>query len=156
MTRWPRLSVVASAALIALVTGCGGDDTEQVSAQELIARGDRICEQGSAKFEKVQAVPAPTAATAAEQTGELVDIATEELDELRRIRPPEELSGRYDAYLEARGRALDLLERGHDAAEEKDADAYGAAQSKAAAEAAKRRKLAEAVGFKQCSKPAKP
>ena len=44
-----------------------------------------------------------------DQTDELVEVATDELNELRRIRPPDELQPRYDRYLEARGRALELL-----------------------------------------------
>ncbi len=44
------------------------------------------------------------------------------------------------------------MEQGADAAEDKDAEAYGQAQAKAAAEEPQRRKLARAVGFKVCSK----
>ena len=115
-----------------LAAGCGGD-TEQVSAEELIRRGDGICAEG--RF------------PALEET-----LATDELNELREIRPPDELRERYDSYLAARGRALELLEQGRDAADDKDADAYGKAQAKAAAEQPERLKLARAVGFKTCSK----
>ena len=157
MSRGPRLSVrlaalvIAPAAVAAVAGGCGSD-TEQVDAEELIKRGDEICAEGRKRFDEVQAQAPANAAGAAEQTDELVTIATGELSELRNIRPPDELRERYDRYLEARGRALELLEQGRDAAEDKDADAYGQAQAKAAAEQPDRLKLARAMGFKQCSK----
>ena len=134
--------------------GCGADDTQQVSAEQLVALGDAICKQGRQEFDRVQADAPPTASAAAEQADELVQIATDELNELRRIRPPDALQDRYEAYLEARGRALELLEEGRDAAREKDGKAYGMAQAKAAAEAPRRAKLARRVGFSVCSQPA--
>lgn len=143
---------LAAAALAAALAGCGGDNNEQVSSAELISRGDQICEQGRERFNKVQARAPANASAAVDQTDDLVEIATEQLNELRKIRPPDELSESYNKYLEARGRALELLEQGRDAAEEKDAEAYGRAQAKAAAEQPQRLKLARAVGFKQCSK----
>ena len=148
-----RLPLLAPAliGLLALAPGCGSD-TEQVSAQELISRGDEICAEGRKEFAEIQAQAPPNAAAAVDQTDGLVEVATDELNELRRIRPPDELQPRYDRYLEARGRALELLEQGRDAAEDKDAESYGEAQAKAAAEQAERLKLARAVGFKSCSK----
>lgn len=141
---------LAIVALVALA-GCG-TDSDQVSAAELVSRGDQICRQGRERFEKVQAQAPADASAAVDQTSELVEIATDELNELRKIRPPDELREPYDAYLEARARSLELLEQGRDAAEDKDAEAYGAAQRAAAATQPKRLKLARAVGFEHCSK----
>ena len=147
-----RLIVVALAvAAAAAAAGCGEDD-EQVSAEELISRGDRICAEGRKSFGEIQARSPTSAAAAAAQTGKLVRLATGQLNELRSISPPDELRESYDSYLEARARALALLERGRDAAERKDADAYSKVQARAAAELRKRLKLARAVGFKTCSK----
>jgi hypothetical protein len=143
------IAVLAVAAPAA--AGCG-DDAEQVSAQELVQRGDEICAEGRREFAEIQSQAPPNASAAADQTDQLVAIATDELNELREIRPPDELQERYEAYLAARGRALSLLEQGRDAAEDKDADAYGKAQAEAAAAQPERLKLARAVGFKQCSK----
>jgi hypothetical protein len=133
------------------LAGCG-DDAEQVSAEELVSRGDEICAEGRKRFDEVQSRSLPNASAAAAQTSQLVEVATDELNELRDIRPPDELRERYDRYLEARGRALELLEQGQEAAQEKDADAYVKAQAEAAAAQAERLKLARAVGFKECSK----
>jgi hypothetical protein len=138
------------AAVLALVA-CG-DGAEQVSAEELLSRGDEICAEGRKRFDEAQSRQPSNPAAAVEQTAELVEIATDELNELREIRPPDELREPYDRYLEARGRALELLEQGQEAAEEKDADAYVEAQADAAAAQPERLKLARAVGFKECSK----
>jgi hypothetical protein len=143
-------AIVITGPALALA-GCG-DGAEQVSAEELVSRGDEICAQGRERFDEVQSQSLPNASAAAEQTAQLVDIATDELNELRDIRPPEDLRERYDRYLEARGRALELLEQGQEAAEEKDADAYVKAQAEAAAAQPERLKLARAVGFRECSK----
>ncbi len=148
-----RRLIVVALAVVPAATGAGcGSDTEQVDAEELISRGDAICAEGRQRFDEVQAEAPANAAAAVDQTEELVDIATDELNELRNIRPPDELRESYDRYLEARGRALELLEQGRDAAEDKDTEAYGRAQAKASAEEPQRRKLAGAVGFKVCSK----
>lgn len=147
-----RLIVVALAVVpAATAAGCGGNN-DQVTPEELISRGDAICAEGRQRFDEVQAEAPANAAAAVDQTQELADIATDELNELRNMQPPDELRESYDRYLEARGRALELLEQGRDAADDKDAEAYGQAQAKAAAEEPQRRKLARAVGFKVCSK----
>ncbi|MBM3666837.1 MAG: hypothetical protein FJW90_05040 [Actinobacteria bacterium] len=146
------LAGFCAAGLALVAAGCG-EDAERVSAEELIARGDAICVEGRREFERIQAQDAPNAVAVAAQVDALVEVATDELNELRTMRPPDELQERYDSYLAARGRALKLLLQGRDAAEAKDAEAYGRAQAKAAAEQQRRLELARAVGFEQCSKP---
>jgi hypothetical protein len=146
---------VCALALAAAVTafGCGGgDDGEQVSAEELLDRGDRVCQEGQQRFAEIQRDTPADAGEAFEQTEELAEVASEELDELERLDPPGELDESYDRYLEARGEALDLLERGRDAAEDRDAKAYDEAQNQLAADQRERIELARAVGFEVCSK----
>lgn len=152
MDRRPTaLGIVAPAALaLALLTGCGSDG-EQLSAAELVARGDEICRTGQERFAEIQSRPPANAVEALAQTEDLVAVASDELNELRRLRPPQELSEAYERYLEARGSALELLEEGRDAAERRDAKAYAEAQAEAGAEMGKRRQLAAAVGFEICS-----
>jgi ElaB/YqjD/DUF883 family membrane-anchored ribosome-binding protein len=153
-TGW-RAAVFAAAIVLigasSVLAGCG-DDAEQVTAEELVSRGDEICAEGRKRFDEVQSQSPPNASAAAEQTDQLVELATDELNELRDIRPPDELRERYERYLEARGRALELLEQGQEAAREKDADTYAEAQAEAAGAQPERLKLARAVGFKECSK----
>lgn len=78
-------------------------------------------------------------------------MATDELNSLRNLRPPDELREPYDRYLEARGNALQLLEDGRDAAEDQDTDAYAEAQVEITADQPQRLKFARAVGFQICS-----
>lgn len=154
----PKLRLIHAGVLIALAlpaavaAGCG-DDTKQLTAEELISRGDVICAEGLDRFAEIQADPPANASEASDQTDELVDVATDELNDLRNLRPPEELSEPYERYLQARGSALELLEEGRDAAEDRDAAAYGEAQTKVTADQPERLKLANAVGFKTCSRP---
>jgi len=143
---------IALVALSAIAIGCG-EDTEQVSAEQLVSRGDAICAEGRDRFADIQSEPPANASEASDQTEELVDAATDELNDLRNLRPPDELSDSYEQYLQARGSALELLEEGRDAAKDRDAEAYAEAQTKASADQPERLKLAQAVGFKTCSKP---
>jgi hypothetical protein len=144
------LGLVVSAAIA--VTSCG-DGGEPVSGDELVERGDQLCRQGQQRFAEIQAEPPANAAVALDQTEELLAVAEEELDRLRDLEPPDELRVAYEDYLDARSRAIEFFERGRTAAEERDGDGYGAAQERVAAKAAKRERLADAVGFEVCSRP---
>jgi hypothetical protein len=144
------LGLVTSAAIA--VTSCG-DGVEQLGAEELVERGDQLCRQGQQRFAEIQTKPPANAAAALDQTDELLAVAKDELDRLRDLEPPDELQAAYEDYLDARSRAIAFFERGRVAAEERDADGYGAAQERVAAEAAKRERLAGNVGFEVCSQP---
>jgi hypothetical protein len=146
------LAAVSSALALAGAAGCGGG-TEDVSAEELVTRGDEICRDGAERFAELQAEPPANASEATELTDDLIAVSEDVLNELRDLRPPQEVEPAYNRYLEARGRALEFFRRGKDAAEAQDAKAYAAAQEGVAGSAGERRKLAEAVGFEVCSDP---
>lgn len=138
-------------ALVALAPGCGDDGPREVSAEELIQRGDEICREGRERFTEIQSEPLRNANDAAAQTRALIASAEDELNELRDLVPPDELEEAYNAYLEARVRAIEVFRQGLDAAEDDDDQAYVDAQARATTGAAKRQELARAVGFKVCS-----
>lgn len=160
------LRVTSLASLLAVLclgaAGCGNDDdspsssasSEELAASELIKSADKICRDGVERFAQIQSKTPSSAEEAEAQTGDLVEVASEELDELRALNPPEELSASYDAYLESRATALDQLERGRDAAADGDSEAYVEARNEANAGQPQRLKLAKAVGLKTCSQPA--
>jgi hypothetical protein len=150
--RKPSAGLAAALLAAAAMAGCGGGG-EELSAEELVARGDELCRHGQERFVEIQTKPPANAAAASEQTGKLVGVAEDELGELRDLEPPEELRSAYEEYLETRARAIDFLERGNTAAEERDAEDYGAAQDGIAAETDERRRLARTVGFESCSQP---
>ena len=146
---------IASAliALAAVAAGCG-EDAEQLTAPELVNRGDRICADAQRRFTEIQNRSASNSVEVADQTQELLDVATDEVNELRNLRPPDELREAYDSYLQAASRVVDLLERGRDAAEDRDSDEFLQAREEANASEAERAKLARAVGFQVCAQPA--
>lgn len=138
--------------LIALLLGLGGcGDGEEVSAEELVSRGDAICGEGQARFSEIQAEPPANPKEAVEQTEELIAVAEGQLEDLEGLEPPEDLREAYDRYLEEWGQAIELMKRGRDAAERRDAAGYGEAQEEAEAERAERLKLARQLGFGVCS-----
>jgi hypothetical protein len=134
-----------------LVAGCG-EGPEQVSAEELVAQGDEICRTGQQRFGEIQGDLPANAAEAVDQTERLIQESESELTALRELEPPDELRAAYDRYLEARGRVLEYLRRGRDAAEAQDSQGYLEAQAGVAKRAAQRQQLARAVGFQVCSK----
>jgi hypothetical protein len=138
---------------LAAIVGCGDSSEEQVDAAELVQRGDEICRADQERFAAIQKEPPANASQAADQTDEVIDSSTEAIDDLRDLKPPSELSHKYEAYLTAREDALDLIEEGRDALDNEDTDAYGAAQTKLSDGAEGRAKLARAIGFKDCSNP---
>jgi hypothetical protein len=156
MTSGPRTAALlaAAAALAAVgIAGCGGG-SEEVSAEELVQKGDEVCGKVQERFAEIQAAPPASATEGAEQAGELLGVADDAQGELRDLEPPEKLRDRYDAYLDARESVSDELERGKQAAEDQDGEAYGKAQEEAVGGAPERRKLARKLGFRVCSQSA--
>jgi hypothetical protein len=147
------VAVAAAVAGAAASAGCGGG-SDEVSAEELVQQGDEICGKVQERFTEIQMVPPASATEGADQADELLGVADDAQAELREIEPLEELGDRYDAYLDARQGVSDALERGKQAAEDQDGEAYGKAQEEAVGGAPERRRLARELGFKVCSRGA--
>ena len=147
------IPLVLLAGAVAAFAGCGGG-SEEVSAEELVQKGDDVCRGVQERFAEIQAQPPASASEGAEQAGELLGVADDAQAELRDIDPAEELRDRYGGYLDARDEVSDALERGKQAAEDQDGAAYGQAQEEAAAGAPERQRLARGLGFKVCSQSA--
>jgi hypothetical protein len=146
------LLVPPAVAILALgATGCGGGGKQQVSAAELVQKGDQICREEQAKFEQIQAHPLGNASDAAGQTKELIQVSENANAELGDLDPPEKQRAPLDSYLSARSRAIDQMKTGQDAADNQDSAAYAAAQAAVVHSAPQRRKLAASLGFKVCS-----
>jgi hypothetical protein len=156
MTLAPRM--LAAIPLVVLVGASPipdcGDGSDQVSAEELVQRGDEICDEVNQAFAEIQVQPPANASDGAEQADGLLGVANDAQDMLREIEPPEELGDSYNRYLEARDAVGDALERGKAAAEDQDGAAYGRAQEEAAAGAPERQRLALELGFRVCSQSA--
>ena len=123
MSRDRRLLLILPAAVsIVPAAGCGGGK-QQVSAAELVQKGDQICRQEQTKFSQIQTHPPSNASNAADQTKELVQVAESANSQLGKLQPPDELKARLDSYLSARDRAIDRMKDGEDAAENQDSSA---------------------------------
>jgi len=147
------IPLVVFAGAVAAFAGCGGG-SEEVSAEELMQKGDDVCRGVQERFAEIQAQPPASASEGAVQAGELLGVADDAQAELRDLEPPEDLRDRYDGYLIARDEVSDALERGKQAAEDQDGAVYGQAQEEAAAGALERKRLARELGFTVCSQSA--
>jgi hypothetical protein len=144
-------SVVLTAALLALGgAGCGGGK-EQVTAAELVQKGDQICRDEQSKFKEIQSAPLVNASDGADQADALHDAAQNAVDSLRDLEPPQAQRDAYGRYLDAKENTLQYFDKGKDAADERDGRAYSEAQAAVAAGAPERASLAKSLGFKVCS-----
>ena len=147
----PFLALVATAAALAGCGPFGGD--EELTEQELIAEGDAICERGREQYLDLQRDPPRSASEAAELTRRLIEITESEIEDLRELNAPVESEDALDDYLESREAGLEILREGLEAAEDQDAQAYSEAQAQVARGQVDRARLAEKVGFSECSQP---
>jgi len=144
--------VLPAVVILALdASGCGGGGKTPVTAAELVQKGDEICRTEQARFDHIQSVPLGNASDAADQTKALIQVAEDADSQLGDLEPPQALRGPLDTYLGARGRAVDQLKRGQDAADNRDSSAYAAAQAAVVQTSRARRKLALALGLRDCS-----
>src|SRR5439155_26043625 len=92
--------VLTPLVLSAVAAGCGGGK-EQVTAAELVQKGDQICREQQRKFAEIQAAPVVTACDGADQAEAPGDVARGSLDDLRHFAPPPPQSAAYDLDLDA-------------------------------------------------------
>jgi hypothetical protein len=144
-------AIVALAAVLDL--GPFGDDgtTESLSTAEFIARGDEVCKRAHDQFAELQKAPPNSAEGAVALTQNLIELSENELSEIRALDAPPEVEEELEPYLEEREQGIALLERGLEAAQDRNAGAYADAQAEIAAGQVRRLKLAQAVGFSECS-----
>ena len=136
--------------LAGVAAGCGGGK-EQVTAAQLVQKGDQICREQQRKFTEIQAAPLVNASDGGDQAEALGDAAKNSLDDLRHFEPPQAQRVAYDRYLDAKDNALQYFDQAKDAADDLNGRAYSAAQTAEAAGAPERAQLAKALGFKDCS-----
>jgi hypothetical protein len=142
--------VPAGLLLVALMVGCGGGK-EQVTAAELVQKGDQICREEQSKFTEIQAAPLVNASDGADQAQALHDVAKDSIDNLRHLEPPGPQQDAYNSYLDAKENTLQYFDQGKEAADNGDGSGYAAAEAAVARGAPERARLARALGFKACS-----
>jgi len=159
-----RITCVALAMLlVAILAGCGGGDGssstsstagDELTKAELIAKGDAICKDAHDRFAELQTTPPTTPEETATFTQQLIDITESEVSQLRALAAPASVKPALDDYLKAMDKNVAVLKQGLAAAQNSDATAYAKAQAKAVKDQVERLQLAQAVGFKECSRPA--
>ena len=151
MRRTFLIRLGAGAAILAVLAGCGSSD-ETLSKSEFLAEGDEICKRAHEQFAEVQEHPPGSAEAAATMTEKLIEISESELTQIRDLSAPREVQPALDRYLRARERGIAVLKRGLEAARDENAGAYASAQAQVADSQVRRIKLAQAVGFEECSR----
>jgi uncharacterized protein YhaN len=158
--RRPAAVVAGVLGLLALIVGLAAlvnagpfedEDTTTLTKAEFIARGDQVCKRAHDQFAELQRQPPNSAEGAVALTQNLVEISENELAEIRALDAPPEVQEALDRYLQAREHGIAVLEQGLQAARERNARAYADAQAEIAAGQVHRLKLAQAVGFSECS-----
>jgi hypothetical protein len=138
----------------AALAGCGPlGDGDELSKAEFIAQGDEICKRGREQYLELQKDPPQSAAEAAELTRGLIKITETEIDDLRDLNAPPDSEDALEHYLDSREAGLRILEQGLAAAEDEDSEKYAEAQAQIARQQVDRARLAEKVGFSECSRP---
>jgi hypothetical protein len=155
-SRTRRFAVAAMTALLAgtALAGCGGGGESTLNKADFVSKGDQICKEAHDQFAELQKSPPTTAAEAAALTQKLIEISTSELDQIRGLDAPADVQPALDRYVKAREQGIALLKKGLAAAENGNARAYATAQAEIAKGQVGRLKLARAVGFNECSRPA--
>lgn len=161
--RWKSTGALAAVAAAVVLTACGGGDGttastgaggEPLSKQDLIAKGDAVCQHAREEFQQLQQSPPKSAEDAAALTQKLIDITETEITQLRALTPPDSLQSNMDAYLKALEKNVGVLKQGLKAAQQGDAAGYAKAQAKTVSQQVERLQLARGVGFTECSRPA--
>jgi hypothetical protein len=144
-------------AAVAGLAGCGGggggEAGMQLTKAEFVAKGDEICREGDKQYAQAQQNPPTTAAGNAALTERLIQITNDQVSQIRALDAPGDVQSALDRYLHAREQGVTILEQALSAARGNDAPAYAAAQAKMAAGQVDRLRLAQAVGFSECSRP---
>ena len=136
----------AAVALLFLLplAGCGGG----LSKQELVTKGDAICQRVNQQIAKE---PQPkTAADVQALAKKTVELSDPAIEDMKALEPPDELEKDFDAFVASLKKQRDLTEQIGDAAGANDVtkiQKLGADAGKAQQEY---RTLSGKIGFKEC------
>jgi hypothetical protein len=157
--RGPAVAVLGALGLLAVIVALAAlfdlgpfeDGGASLTKAEFSARGDQACKRAHGQFAELQKKPPNSAEGAVALTQDLIEISENELSQIRALDAPPEVQPALDRYLRAREQGITLLERGLEAAQDRNARAYADAQAEIAAGQVRRLKLAREVGFSECS-----
>lgn len=147
------LLVIAGIIAVAALLDLGPFADETLTERQFIARADEICGDAHDRFREAQPSRPQTAIQAQAQTERLIATAEQELADVENLNEADSLSEPLGRYLAARDKGIELLRKGLEAARDNDGEAYARAQVDLARGQLGRLRLAQQVGFTECSRP---
>jgi hypothetical protein len=150
-----KAAVTGLVAAVLVFAGCGGDGGgDRLSREEFVSRADAICTRYEAKLD---ALGQPqNVEELSEFADKAVPIAEDGREELGELRPPENLQATYDAWLEQGDKAIDVVKRLRDAANDGDQAEIERIAEEAGATDREANRLAGELGFEQCGASGSP
>jgi hypothetical protein len=149
----PRLAAgVAVIGAALLLVSCGGGGASASSA-DFQSQANQVCHDAQQQFDRIVRTNPRTADQAEKQAAALVDVSNQALDDLHRIKPPDQVKTAYARYLDSRQKAIGYIDDARAAAADNNGNAYARAKRQVAATQPTRRQLALAAGLHACSVP---
>jgi hypothetical protein len=143
-------AAVVGATVVLVSCGGGGGSTSSADFQ---SEANQVCRDAQQQFDRIVRTTPRTADQAEKQAAALSDVSNQALDDLRRIKPPDEVKAAYGRYLESRQKAIGYIDDARDAAADNNGNAYARSKRRVAATQPARRQLALAAGLHACSVP---
>ncbi len=143
-------ALLASAAAVATLAACGGED----SGEDFAADAEAICTESTREQAEIGLAAGPTGdfAAAAEQMAALRQSGARALDELEALNPPEDSAETWSEYLDNRRRAVALVADRQLAAKREDAETMTAAAVGIEELLKERDDLGEQMGLTACAR----
>jgi hypothetical protein len=154
LNRWLAAGATLLAAIAALAS-CGGGGSS-VSAADFQSQADQVCRDAQGQFDRIVRTTPRTADQAEKQAAALADVSNQALDDLHRIKAPDQVKSAYARYLDARQKAIGYIDDARNAAADNNGNAYARAKRQVAATQPARRQLPLAAGLHACSVPSVP
>ena len=150
--RAPAVAVVALATTV-VVAGCGGDSGNRLSRSSFVAQADAICAKYEQKIRAaMQGVPAGNEAQLAGAIERVLPVIRSGNDELRKLRPPENLQERYDRWMQIGDEEVTAAQKLHNALRDGDRQGVQSAFADLQRSDARQDRLArEELGLNGCA-----
>ena len=147
-----RAPAVALAATVFAATGCGGSES-RLSRSEFASQANAICAKYEQQVRKLMSgVPAGNEEQLAISITKVLPVIREGNDELRELRPPEDLQPRFDRWMRIADDEVGAAQELRDALRDNDRPAIQAAFGKLQAKDGDQDRLArQELGLTRCA-----
>lgn len=142
-----KLALLALAASVALVAGCGGGGGDRLSKEEYIAAADAICAEANSS---IDALGEPTEETFDDYITKAEEISREQLDKLRALKPPADDEATLNRAYDLVEQQIALAVKASEALKNQDQAAIEKASAEIDTLNAEADKIANDYGLKEC------